>query len=301
MSRSDTPGLQLIHAAAVDLPPAVAAALESASPDLAAARRATVTVGPIPWATYDWGDPADPVLVLVHGLTSNAETFWRIAPALAAAGRHVIAIDLPGHGRTGHWQGRFRFAETAADLAAVLREAGLDVPGVAVLGHSWGGMVAAALPEAGLSAGRLLLLDPPALPVAAMGRMTHDPLERPYEHLADAVAAIRGVNPGWSTGDIEAKALGLTQFDVGAVLAVLLQNGDWDGGLAALDDPAARDIPIWLIRGEFSSGGMIPDTVVPDFVARIGADHVLTIANAPHSPQRLHPEAIVAAILRALA
>lgn len=291
----------LVRATAADLPPAVAAALLAAEPDLSGARWSTVEAAGIPWATYGWGHPDDPPLVLVHGVTSNAEVFWRIAPAIAAAGRHVVAVDLPGHGRTGHWQGRHRFAETAADLAACIRAAGLERADLAVLGHSWGGLVTAALPAAGLRPNRLLLLDPPAMPVASMELMTRDPLERPYVALAEAEAAIRAASPGWSDGDIRAKALGLTQFDASAVLAVLLENGDWDGGLGALADPAGRNVGVWLIRGEFRAGGMIPDVVVPAFTAEIGADHVLTIAGAPHSPQRLYPEATVAAILRALA
>ena len=223
-----------------------------------------------------------------------------MAPAIAAAGRHVIVVDLPGHGRTGHWQGRHRFAETGADLAAWVRAAGLNRPGLAVLGHSWGGMVVAALPAAGLRPDRLILLDPPALPVSAMELMTHDPLERKYDTLDEAVGAIHSVNPGWSDGDTYAKALGLTQCDEAAVLAVLLENGDWDGGLGALADPAAKDVPVWLIRGEFAHGGLIPDAVVPTFAARIGAEHIITIADAPHSPQRMYPEATILAILRAL-
>jgi pimeloyl-ACP methyl ester carboxylesterase len=162
-------------------------------------------------------------------------------------------------------------------------------------------MVAAGLPRAGLRPARLLLLDPPALPVSAMAQMTVDPLERPYAELSEALAVIRAANPGWSEGDIHAKALGLTRFDPAGVLAVLLENGDWDGGLAALSDPAAEGVPTWLIRGEFRTGGMIPDAALPAFAARIGVDHILTIADAPHSPQRLFPEATVVAILRALA
>lgn len=276
------------------------AAMAVASPDMSGARRVVTESGGIPWVHAGWGDPSNPPLVLVHGVTSNAETFWRVGPAVAAAGRHVIAVDLPGHGLTGHWQGRHRFVDTAVDLAGWIREAGLDRPDLAVLGHSWGGMVVAALPAAGLRPARLILLDPPALPVSAMERMTHDPLERKYDDVAEALAAIRAVNPGWPDGDIHAKALGLTQFDVAAVLAILLENGDWDGGLGALADPAARDVPIWLVRGEFEHGSLIPDAAIPRFAARLGADHILTVAGAPHSPQRMYPDATILAILGAL-
>lgn len=289
-----------LRATASDLPARVAAALADASPDVAGARRAVVPAAGIPWATVAWGDPADPPLVLVHGVTSNADTFWRIGPAIAAAGRQVVAVELPGHGRTGHWQGRHRFADTARDLAGFLRAAGLERSDLAILGHSWGAMVVAALPVAGVRPARLVLLDPPALPVAAMELMTHDPTERHYEDLAEAIAAVRSVNPAWSDGDVRAKALGLTQFDPAAALAVLVDNGDWDGGLAALTQPAAAGIPAWVIRGEFRTGGLIPDAAVPALAARVGPDHVITIADGPHSPHRLYPEATVLAILRAL-
>ncbi len=289
-----------LRASMADLPPEIARALAAASPDLGAARRRTVQSGGIPWQLAEWGNPSDRPVVLIHGVTSNAETFWRMAPAIAASGRRVIVVDLPGHGRTGHWQGHHRFAETAADVAALLDAAGLLEPHLAVLGHSWGGMVVAALPSTGIRPDRLILLDPPALPVAVMELMTHDPLERKYDHLDEALEAIRSVNPGWSDGDIHAKALGLTQFDLGAVEAILLENGDWDGGLGALSDPAAQGLSIWLIRGEFKDGSLIPDAVLPAYVARIGADHIITIASAPHSPQRMYPEATVLAILRAL-
>ena len=267
---------------------------------MSGARRSVIEADGIPWAVAEWGDRGDPDVVLVHGVTSNAETFWRVAPAIAAAGYHVRAVDLPGHGLTGHWTGRHRFIETAQDLTAFMRAAGLEDDRVAVLGHSWGGMIVAALPAAGFRPRPLILLDPPTLPVAAMETMTHDPVEQAYESLPAAVAAIGAANPDWPEGDVYAKALGLTQFDVPAVRAILLENGDWDGGLGALADPAARDIPIWLIRGEFAAGGLIPDAAVPAFASRIGPDRVLTIADAPHSPQRMYPEATVLGILRAL-
>ncbi len=289
-----------LRATSDDLPPVVAASLASAPPDMSGTRRSVIEAASIPWAVAEWGDHGDPAVLLVHGVTSNAETFWRVAPAVAAAGFHVLAVDLPGHGLTGHWTGRHRFIETAQDLAAFMRAAGLEDDRVAVLGHSWGGMVVAALPAAGFRPSPLILLDPPALPVEAMELMTHDPVEQSYSSLPVAITTIREANPEWPDGDIYAKALGLTQFDGPAARAVLVENGDWDGGLGALADPAARDIPIWLIRGEFASGGLIPDVALPACAARIGRDRILTIADAPHSPQRMYPEATILAILRAL-
>ncbi len=135
--RSAAPAL--LRATTADLPPGVAAALASASPDIDDARQAPVPAGGIPWASAAWGDPANAPIVLVHGVTSSADAFWRIGPAVAASGRHVIAVELPGHGHTENWQGRHRFAETAHDLAGYLRAADLDRSDLAILGHSWGG------------------------------------------------------------------------------------------------------------------------------------------------------------------
>ncbi|MDQ2964844.1 MAG: alpha/beta hydrolase, partial [Chloroflexota bacterium] len=93
-----------IHATSADLPPAVRAALEHPS----SGRRAVVHAAGIPFATVEWGEPGDPPVLLVHGVTSLTGTWWRIGPALAAAGYLVIAIDLPGHGATGAWTGHHR-------------------------------------------------------------------------------------------------------------------------------------------------------------------------------------------------
>jgi len=290
-----------VAATAADLPPAVAAVLAATRiADAPAGERGTVDADGISWATRSWGSATDPPLVLVHGVTSDSDTFWRLGPALAASGRHVVAVDLPGHGLTGGWRGRHRLAETAQDLAAFIRAAGLDVPGLAVLGHSWGGMVIANLPGAGLRPRTLILLDPPYLTLQRLYALTEAPSEQLYETVDEARARIRAENPTWSDGDVDAKALGLTRFSVEGVLAVLLQNGPWDAGVAALGDPAAAGVDAWYVRGEWHEGGLIPDHAVAKLAARVGADHVLTIEGGPHSPQRTHPEATALAILTAL-
>ena len=287
----------LVSATETELPRAVAAALRSPTPG----EPGVVHDGGIPWATLSWGSPNDPPMLLVHGITSAAGTFWRIGPALAASGRRVIAVDLPGHGETGSWQGRHRHAETSEDLAGFIRAAALDGPTLDVLGHSWGGMVVSGLPNAGIRPRTLILLDPPALDQAALDLILQSPSETFYESLDEARAAIRAGNPGWSDGDVEAKAVGLTKFDPEGALRIMLDNGEWDAGVAALSEAGASAVSTWYIRGESRTGGLIADDYVPKLAAVVGADHVLTIVEGPHSPQRTHPEATVLAILRALA
>jgi len=131
--------------------------------------------------------------------------------------------------------------------------------------------------------------------------MANDPSEMPNRDLTANRDRLAAKHPDWSAEDVLAKAEALTQADIEAARAVLLDNGDFDGGLSDLSDPAADGIPTWLIRGDPSVGGLVPDAVLPDFAARIGADHILTLAGAPHGPQRTHPAATTAALIRALA
>ena len=285
-----------LTATAADLPAPVAEALTNP----AHGERGSVDVDGTVWPTVMWGSAAQPPVLLVHGVTSNAGIWWRVGPALAAAGRRVVAVDMPGHGRTAKGARSHVFADTAAELTAFVQAAGLDLPELAVVGHSWGGMVAAHLPAAGLRPGTLVLLDPPVLTLGRLEALTRDPTERDYATLEDAVEAVRAANPTWSDGDVAAKAMALTEFNPQLVLDVLLKNGDWDGGMAALRDPGALGVDIWLIRGDWDAGGFIPDFKVPELERQLGEDHVVTIAGGPHSPQRTHPEATILAILHAL-
>lgn len=88
-------------------------------------------------ATYEWGDPSAPVILLAHGGFDFAGTFDLFAPLLADAGWRIVSWDARGHGDSEHstlysWHGDLR------DALAVLDRA---VPGgtAVFLGHSKGG------------------------------------------------------------------------------------------------------------------------------------------------------------------
>ena len=278
--------------------PIVAAAL--AAPE--APDESTVEAAGIRFHVLAWGDPIAPPVLLLHGVTSNARTWWRVGPAIAAAGYHVVAADLPGHGRTGQWVGHVAFRDNAADLAALARAVfpSRDASGVRVVGHSWGALTAAAMPSVGYVPARLVLVDPPTIPLEAIRQMLVDPTERRYDDIDEAMAVVGRLNPTYGYGDVVAKAEALTQFDETAVRAILTENGDFDGGLSALADPGARGVPVRLIRGDPDTGGLIPDAALPAFVARLGEENVTTIRNSPHSPQRTHPAETAEAILSGL-
>jgi pimeloyl-ACP methyl ester carboxylesterase len=265
-----------------------------------AGTRQTVVAAGIPFSALTWGDPAGRPLLLVHGVTVSASGWWRVGPALAATGRRVVAVDLPGHGRTGHWAGHARFEETAADLVEFIRAAGLATPDLQVVAHSWGAMVAVTLPTAGLCPSRLVLLDPPALSLAEIvTEATEAHAVRPGS-LDTARATAVAEHPGWAEGDLDAAAEAAIGVDLEAARQVLFENGDWDAGLSALSEPAAAGLDVRLVRGDPNAGGRVPNDVAATFAERFGADHVITIPGAPHSPQATHPHELIDALRRAL-
>jgi pimeloyl-ACP methyl ester carboxylesterase len=278
-----------------DVPEAVVGALTF--PTLA--HTTVVEAATIPFFVRSWGQTTEKPLLLLHGITSSSLGWWRVGSGLAAAGFRVFAPDMPGHGRTGSWRGHWQFRDTARDLVALVDALGVSRDELRLVGHSWGAMTAAAFPAVGLVPARLVLVDPPVLPVRDLEEMTRDPIEHRYESYDEAMAAMGATNPTWAFGDVAAKAEALTQFDEAAVRDVLLANGDYDGGFAEVDGPAAG-VDRWLIRGDPTTGGLVDDAAAARFTGLLGEDHVITISRAPHSPHRTHPAETVAAILRAL-
>lgn len=80
-----------------------------------------------------------PPVVLLHGLCDSHLTWSRVAPALARQ-RHVIAIDLPGHGLSGRPNAGYELAWNASVIGAALDA--LDLCEIDLVGHSYGGGVA---------------------------------------------------------------------------------------------------------------------------------------------------------------
>lgn len=84
-----------------------------------------------------------PVVVLVHGLTSNHDDWGPVAEVLVERGHRVVAVDQRGHGGSTVGSQGFGVERMAADLAQVL--VALDLRDALVVGHSMGGMTALAL------------------------------------------------------------------------------------------------------------------------------------------------------------
>jgi lipase len=107
---------------------------------------------------HEWGDPAAPPLVCLHGVAGHGERFKRLAELRWARTHHVIAPDLRGHGRSGY-DGPWDFATHVADLVETTDALGIERADW--VGHSFGGRLvlelAARHPE---RIRRAVLLDP---------------------------------------------------------------------------------------------------------------------------------------------
>jgi pimeloyl-ACP methyl ester carboxylesterase len=83
-------------------------------------------------------DDSLPPILLVHGLGDDADT-WRYVFVPLAAGRRVIALDLPGFARSDPAPGAYRLPLTKGFLLDLLDV--LDIPRATLVGHSLGAML----------------------------------------------------------------------------------------------------------------------------------------------------------------
>lgn len=84
---------------------------------------------------HEWGDPAAPTLVCLHGITAHGGRYRRLAEERLAQRWHVVAPDLRGHGRSDY-EPPWSFEQHLDDLLETVPEdARLWV------GHSFGGRI----------------------------------------------------------------------------------------------------------------------------------------------------------------
>jgi pimeloyl-ACP methyl ester carboxylesterase len=97
-------------------------------------------IGELELAALAWG-PSDghPVLAS-HGWLDNAATMAMLAPKLCAAlPLHIVSLDLPGHGLSGHKRGPYHFIDWVADVIAAADALGWEK--FSLLGHSMGAAI----------------------------------------------------------------------------------------------------------------------------------------------------------------
>jgi pimeloyl-ACP methyl ester carboxylesterase len=169
-------------------------------PDLALVREPTdegyleregVRLHWLEWAPS--GTPEPPAILLLHGLSSNARYWERVARRMT--NRRLVALDQRSHGLSDAPPTGYGMDVLAADAGYAIRELGLNRP--VVVGHSWGGTVAL---EVGAMPGELVsgvaVIDGPIGSMSERitwedaSRMMQPPLPR-YGSLEEAFEANR--------------------------------------------------------------------------------------------------------------
>ena len=105
------------------------------------------------WLRKGEGDP----VIMIHGFGADHNA-WRVLAAGAGLSRPILALDLPGHGRSSP-SGPVGFDSIVAAVATALAEEG--VTAADLVGHSLGAAVAVALAEAARFTVRSLFLISP--------------------------------------------------------------------------------------------------------------------------------------------
>lgn len=245
-----------------------------------------------------WGPVEGQRVLAMHGWLDTAGSFSRLAPLLP--GCRIVAVDLPGHGRSDHLPAAstFHFSGWLQTVDQLLRA--LDWETCTLMGHSMGGGIASlyagVVPEA---VERLVLLEGLA-PLSAeaedapsrarrgleQNRLTPTKRPRVYATRAEAVAryaaavptldeagreaivarGVAEVEGGWAyTHDLRLRTSSLARFTEEQVLAFL----------------AAIACPVLIVKAR--EGLAFPEAMVRRRVAAIPNARVEEIDGAHHN------------------
>lgn len=110
------------------------------APDLPMGRRVELPGRGTTFVREVPGPPGAPTVVLLHGLVASGGLNW--FQCFGPLGEHfrVLAVDHRGHGRGLRTRRRFRLADCADDVAALMDLLGVD--SAVVVGYSMGGPIA---------------------------------------------------------------------------------------------------------------------------------------------------------------
>ena len=203
-----------------------------------------------------WGEEHTelPCALLLHGITSSALSWIRVAPALADRYR-VYALDMRGHGDSiKPSKGAYSLRHSADDAAAFMNVLGLERP--LLMGHSWGGATAMVLASGFESQKPVplfseVILEDPAYDFGLSGSEERaifyaKDIGRPADELR---AEITADNPGWTQADVEGKIDALHKVTREAVMSVFAEAGEEGDLLPLLAQIVA---PTLLLRADAS-------------------------------------------------
>lgn len=269
-----------------------------------------IVVRPHDWYVEEMG--AGPVLLLLHGAGGSSHSYSALIPRLATTHR-VIAIDLPGQGRTrmGTSQ-RCGLRPMAEDIAALIRAEGWAP--TAIIGHSAGGALALRLAQIlgadGTPAPRIIGLNAALAPFDGLAGWLFPVLAKtlvlnpfvPWLFTLGAgnPARVRQLIEGTGSHLPDEALAGYTLLiaDRRHVAATLRMMAAWDLAPLLADLPKIA-APVTLIAAE-NDRAVPPDTSVRA-AARLPHARVVHVAGLGHLAHEEDPDRIAGILRDALA
>ncbi|WP_169816986.1 alpha/beta fold hydrolase [Paraurantiacibacter namhicola] len=233
------------------------------------------------WSEIDRpaGSAGSPTIVFIHGNGNASSGDWQeVRRQLQSSGLPTLAYDRAGHGRSERWTGEYSIAGEALDLAALLRQHGVDGP-VILVAHSYGGAVAQIFAASDDRVAGIVFVD-----ALVPGSLTE----------AIAAAELARYSPQFAMVREKAPELAKT------VIPILQAFPQTSRDLSAVAYPAT--LPAIVLRAEERylqdpAGQAEEDAAIARFIGGGPRRTASTVAGTGHQIMKDDPAAVVAAIL----
>ena len=239
----------------------------------------------------EWGDPAAPPIVLLHGGHQSAHS-WDLVSLHLARKYRVLALDQRGHGDS-EWARDVEYSnrEMALDALAFMDAMALERP--ILIGHSMGGRNSLLLTKQAPGRLRALVIVDVGPEVSDRGRAAIAGFvqeNQEFENLEHFVANVRKYDPYRPLEHIErtVKYNMLQRADGKFVskcdsnprrLGIVRGGGPLDN--ITLDDARGFDLPVLLIRGEKSN--ILAEDAAERFRDALPNGRLVTVPNCGHN------------------
>ena len=249
-------------------------------------------------------------LLLLHGVTSNWQSFLPIIPGLSQ-NYQIFAMDLRGHGLSGKVNRGYTLVDYSADVLhfvqTKLRKS------TVVLGHSFGALIAiyiaAKLPQ--FTRG-IILLDPPLIyrtmalkdsPWAVDREAYHwfstaYDIMRSSKSVSEIENSLQGMFPTWPAENRYALAHRLNQMDP-EVLGMLINYQHMEGYHT---DELLKQVgcPVLVFQGNRSQGAALTDEDAQYLLKKLERRTVIRLDDAGHNIHETHSKEIVEHVINFL-